>query len=186
MLAFTYVQRGEIPVDPVKRAIVDAHQRGVILLLNEITINLSGRVVNPGTQRHPKRRTLREALRAITVQAPAGETASQIGFDAGRAGAAFVARFLERGTAPPKQDVVPFRYKRNRHHPGRHLAKNMLGQRGGKRALSFMVGGVRVFAGRVRRKRGIMPRPILGLALQIAAPVIIEDFTRSLDTALHE
>ena len=185
MLAFTYTQRGEIPVDPVKRAIVDAHQRGVVLLLNEITKNLSGRVVNPGRTPHPGRMTLRAALRAITVQAQAGETASQIGFAGGRGGAAFVARFLERGTSPPDRDVVPFRYKRNRHHPGRHLAGNMLGQRGGKRALSFLIGGARIFASRVRRRRGIAARPILGSALQIVAPVIVEDFKKSLDVALH-
>jgi hypothetical protein len=186
MLAFTYSQRGEIPVEPVKRAIVDAHQRGVVLLLNEITKNLEGRVVRPGTQPHPKRLTLRASLEAKTIQAQEGSTVSVIGFKGGRGGAAFIARFLERGTAPPAQDIVPFRYKRNRHHPGRHIAGNMLGQRGGKRALSFMVGGVHVFAGRVRRKRGIMPRPILGSALQIAAPAIIEDFKTSLDAALHE
>jgi hypothetical protein len=182
MLAFTYSQRGEIPVEPVKRAIVDAHQRGVVLFLNEITKNLEGRVVRPGV--NPKHPTLRAGLRAITVQSQEGKTASEIGFKAGWPG--FKGRLLERGTAPPELPVRPFRYQKNRHHPGRHIAANMRGQRGGKRALSFLWGGARVFASKAVRKKGIMPRPILGLAYQIAAPGIIEDFKKSLDTALHE
>jgi len=179
MLAFQYDQRGEIPVEPVKRAILDAHQRGVIRLLNELTMNVSGRVVQARLGR------LRAALEAKTVQSQAGETVSTVGFKGGKGGRAFVARFLERGTKA--HDILPFKRTRGRRHlrAGQGRGKNF-GKV--KRALSFVVGGgtggARVFAARVRHP-GITARPILGSAVQNAGPAIVEDFRTSIDKALH-
>lgn len=196
MLAFTYSQRGEIPVDPVKRAIVDAHQRGVILFLNEITINLSGRVVKPGTQPHPRRLTLLQSLEAKTIQTQEGVTTSVIGFKGKPRGSAFVARIFERGAAAPTPSAVvrPFRYKQNRHHPGRErgagLSRFVQGRAG--EVVKSRAHGSFIslkFAGIFRRKtvhKALMPRPILGLAYQIAAPVVVQDYKESLDRALHE
>lgn len=171
MLEFQLTQRGQIPVDPVAQAIVEAHRRAVTTLLNEVTKNLSGRVVqSPRAGPRPARgrSPLRSGLMAKIVQAKTGETVSTVGFDKR---VAFIARFLEQGTGA--HDIRP--KFRGRFRRGR--------QRRRGRALAFVLGGAQVFTRRVRHP-GVRPRPILASAVQQAEPAIRADFAATLGKAL--
>ena len=172
MIEFDLIQRGQIPAEAVEQSIVAAHQRAVAILLNELTKNVIGRVVRSRTTRPVgARRSLRSALMAKIVANKAGEVTSHVGFDKD---VAFIARFLETGTGPHL--IRPRRRRRRR-------GDAALGPRA-KAALSFVAGGARI-ARRSVRHPGIRPHPILELAVEIAEPLIRQEFEGSIEKALN-
>ena len=171
MIEFQLTQKGQVPTDAVGQAIVEAHQRGVALLLNELTKNVSGRVVQRRAERPVgARRALAASLVAKTLVAHDGQVSSQVGFEKD---VAFIARFLEEGTRPHL--IRPRRRRRRR-------GAAVLGPKA-KAALSFLEGSARIARRRVQHP-GIRPHPILELAVEIAGPIILQDFERALQKTL--
>jgi hypothetical protein len=173
MLAFQFTQRGQVPVESVTRAIIEAHRVAVTLLLNEVTKNVSGGVVGVRTGR------LRGGLFAKIVARP-GEVIGTVGFDK-RVG--FIARFLERGAKP--HDLGK----------GARTARLAFGRRRASRSRGAFRGerssvlAIRLGSGLIFRRNawhpGLQPRPILEAAAETVAPFIREDFKVTIGKALN-
>jgi hypothetical protein len=173
VIHFELTRRGDVPVEGVRRAILDAQRRAVALLLNEVAKNVSGRVVQA------RRGRLRAGLMATIIQRP-GETVGTVGFDK-RVG--YIARFLERGTKPHELGKGA---RAGRQAYRRRRAQRSRGAFSGRRStiLTFTVGGTRLFR-RNAFHPGLRPRPILESALQAAEPIIRADFETALGEALN-
>lgn len=173
MLAFHMTQRGQLPVEAVTQAIVDAQSRAVSVLLNEVTKNISGGVVQT------RRGRLRAGLFAKIVTRP-GVVVGEVGFDK-KVG--FIARFLERGTKPHELGkgarAVRAAFGKRRAQRARGASR---GERGSVLAIP-MAGGL-IFR-RNAFHPGLQPRPILEAAAETAAPFIRDDFKVSIGKALR-
>ena len=164
MIDFTLSQRGQLPdADAIGKGLVEIQQRAVALLLDQITRNLSGGVVNVRTGR------LRSGLVARITAQNEGAVTATVGFDKR---VAFIARFLERGTKPHELGRGA---RLARPAFGRRRAQRERGPFRGKRAgvLRFRVGAELIFR-RSAHHPGLRPRPILEKAVEAALPRIQE------------
>lgn len=175
MLDFTLTQRGQLPdADTMGQALVAVEQRAVTILLDQVTRNVSGGVVNVRSGR------LRAGIVAKITALDQGAVTATVGFDKR---VAFIARFLERGTKPHELGRGA---RTTRAAFGRRKAQRARGPFRGKRGgiLRFRAGGEIIFR-RSAHHPGLKPRPILEKAVEAAVPLIQADGTTIVDKVLN-